>query len=120
MERQHKHQECKQIAKKIHGKLNPHGGEILYSRRMDSQVKYGVLARGGAEIFVRLPERSYVEWVWDHAAGRIIVEEAGGIQTDTQGRLIDYVLGAKMDPNVDGILVSAGGKFHDKLLNAYK
>mmetsp|Transcript_7513 Transcript_7513/g.8590 ORF Transcript_7513/g.8590 Transcript_7513/m.8590 type:complete len:91 (+) Transcript_7513:927-1199(+) len=85
---------------------------------MDSQVKYGVLARGGAEMFARLPKKSYVEWIWDHAAGRIVIEEAGGIQTDTNGKLIDYGLGAKMDDHVDGILASPGGVFHDALLNA--
>mmetsp|Transcript_22949 Transcript_22949/g.27156 ORF Transcript_22949/g.27156 Transcript_22949/m.27156 type:complete len:548 (-) Transcript_22949:82-1725(-) len=114
--------ECRTIAKKIHGALDPSvdGGGILYSRRMDSQVKYGVLARGEAEIFVRLPKKSYVEWIWDHAAGRIVIEEAGGIQTDIEGERINYGLGAKMDSNVDGILASSGGAFHDKLLGAYR
>jgi len=105
------------IAQTIHGELDS-DGDILYSRRMDSQVKYGVLARGGAEMFARLPKKSYVEWIWDHAAGRIVIEEAGGIQTDTNGKLIDYGLGAKMDDHVDGILASPGGVFHDALLNA--
>ena len=58
------------ISSIIHG---PDGltndGEIEKARRMDSQVKYGVLARGGAEVFLRLPKAGYVEWIWDHAAG---------------------------------------------------
>lgn len=107
------------IAKKIHGKLG-NDGEIMHTRRMDSQVKYGVVARGGAEIITRLPKKSYVEWIWDHAAGRVIIEEAGGCQTDTNGHLIDYGLGAKMDHNVDGLLISCGGKFHEALLDAYQ
>lgn len=107
------------IAKHIHGRLDDRGG-ILYARRMDSQVKYGVLARGGAEIMTRLPSKSYVEWIWDHAAGKIILEEAGGLQTDTNGKQIDYGLGAKMSSEVHGILNTSGGVFHECLLRAYK
>lgn len=111
--------QCSTIAQSLHGSLDS-DGDIMYTRKLDSQVKYGILARGEAEIFLRLPKKSYVEWIWDHAAGRIIIEEAGGIQTDTHGDLIDYGLGAKMDPNVNGILVSCGGTFHEALLKAYK
>lgn len=106
------------IAKKIHGKLDK-DGQILYTRRMDSQVKYGVIARGGAEIMTRLPSKSYVEWIWDHAAGKIVVEEAGGLQTDTNGNKIDYGLGAKMSAEVNGLLISSGGIFHDCLVDAF-
>jgi len=109
------------IAKKIHGGLDSStGNDIIYSRRMDSQIKYGVLARGGAEIFARFPKKSYVEFIWDHAAGRVVIEEAGGIQTDTENLLIDYGLGAKMSPMVEGIIASSGAFYHDALLRAYK
>ena len=47
--------------------------------RMDSQAKYGILARGEGTVYLRLPtKKSYEEKIWDHAAGMIIVEEAGG------------------------------------------
>ncbi len=49
-----------------------------------------------------------------------MIEEAGGLQTDVNGDLIDYGKGAKMDPDVDGILISSGGLFHKQLLEAYK
>ena len=107
------------IAQKIHGALDE-SGDILHTRRMDSQVKYGVVARGGAEYITRLPKKEYVEWIWDHAAGRVVIEEAGGVQTDTNGDLIDYGLGAKMDAGVDGLLMSSGGIFHDAILDAYR
>ena len=68
----------------------------------------------------RLPKKSYVEWIWDHAAGRVVIEEAGGAQTDTHGDLIDYGMGAKMDKGVDGILVSSGGIFHEALVASYR
>jgi 3'(2'), 5'-bisphosphate nucleotidase len=78
------------------------------------------VARGGAEYITRLPKKEYVEWIWDHAAGRVVIEEAGGVQTDTNGDLIDYGLGAKMDADVDGLLMSSGGIFHDAILDAYR
>jgi 3'(2'), 5'-bisphosphate nucleotidase/inositol polyphosphate 1-phosphatase len=40
---------------------------------MDSQAKYGALARGDGAIFLRIPHKSYIETVWDHAAGSIVV-----------------------------------------------
>ncbi|MFN8521016.1 MAG: 3'(2'),5'-bisphosphate nucleotidase, partial [Chloroflexota bacterium] len=47
--------------------------------RLDSQAKYGLVARGDASIYLRIPRGDYVECIWDHAAGSIVVEEAGGI-----------------------------------------
>jgi hypothetical protein len=38
-------------------------GEIINARRIDSQAKHGVLARGGAELYVRLPKQGYVRIV---------------------------------------------------------
>ena len=104
------------IAKAFHNGELDENGDIKYAARMDSQVKYGVLSRGGAEIYTRLPKKTYVEWIWDHAPGRIVIEEAGGIQTDTNGNIINYGFGAKMDENVDGVIASPGGLFHSKLV----
>ena len=55
--------------------------------RMDSQAKYGVMAVGDGEIYLRLLSASrpnYQEKIWDQAAGSIIIEEAGGRVTDLQ------------------------------------
>jgi 3'-phosphoadenosine 5'-phosphosulfate (PAPS) 3'-phosphatase len=38
----------------------------------------GLLSRGDAGIFMRFPPPSYREKIWDHCAGFLIVEEAGG------------------------------------------
>ena len=47
--------------------------------RLDSQAKYAVVARGEAEIYLRLPAKfGYKEKIWDHAGGVLLVEEAGG------------------------------------------
>ena len=53
-------------------------GVILPSLKMDSQVKYGLLSRGDAAVFMRFPPSDYREKIWDHAAGVLIVLEAGG------------------------------------------
>lgn len=113
--------QCAGMAKVIHGKgaLND-AGEVVRARRIDSQCKHGVLARAGAEFYVRLPRPGYVEWIWDHAAGNVIVEEAGGEMTDVEGNPIDFSLGAQLSPDVTGVLASNGGVFHKALVAAYK
>ncbi|EME31114.1 3'(2'), 5'-bisphosphate nucleotidase [Galdieria sulphuraria] len=71
---------------KILGVNNP-------SVRMDSQCKYGVVARGEASIYFRFPKEGYQENVWDHAAGSIIIREAGGMVTDGFGQVLDFSKG---------------------------
>ena len=85
--------------------------------RVDSQVKYGIVARGEAALYLRIPSTSepgYKENIWDHAAGSIITEEAGGKVTDTLGRPLEFTSGIKMEKN-DGI-VATNGILHDVIL----
>ena len=89
------------------------------SVRMDSQAKYGILARGEVTLYLRIPssaEPGYKENIWDHAAGAIIAEEAGGKVTDILGRPLDFSCGIKMVKN-HGILAS-NGILHDIILKA--
>ncbi|TVU51096.1 hypothetical protein EJB05_02503, partial [Eragrostis curvula] len=65
--------------------------------RMDSQAKYGALARGDGAIFLRIPNKSYKETVWDHAAGSIVVTEAGGLVKDASGNDLDFSKGRHLD-----------------------
>ena len=45
-------------------------GITAESRRLDSQAKYAVVARGEAEIYMRLPTRKgYVERIWESRSG---------------------------------------------------
>ena len=77
---------------------------------MDSQAKYGVVARGEAVFYLRIPspsEPGYYEKIWDHAAGSIITEEAGGKITDALGKPLDFSCGIRMESN-DGIVVTNG------------
>ncbi|CAN8068345.1 unnamed protein product [Agarophyton chilense] len=82
--------------------------------RMDSQAKYGCMARGDFSIFLRFPKPGYIENVWDSAPAAIIVEEAGGRVTDGKGRPLNFSLGRTMD-NEDGI-VATNGNVHDQVI----
>eukprot|EP00438_Fugacium_kawagutii_P030002 Skav225303 [mRNA] locus=scaffold445:208963:211040:- [translate_table: standard] len=44
--------------------------------RMDSQCKFGVVARGQASLYLRMSDRD--QKIWDIAPGTLVVEEAGG------------------------------------------
>jgi len=92
-------------------------GERKASVRVDSQVKYAVLAQGNAEVYLRLPKPDmpdYHEKIWDHAAGVIIVEEAGGIVTDISGATLDFGQGNKLLNNKG--IIATNGQYHDLVL----
>ncbi|KAI9269407.1 3',5'-bisphosphate nucleotidase [Sporodiniella umbellata] len=85
--------------------------------RMDSQAKYCSLSRGDADIYLRLPtNKSYVEKIWDHAAGNVIATEAGGKVTDIHGQSLDFSIGRTLDKN-KGVIASKAS-IHDRLLQA--
>jgi NAD(P)-dependent dehydrogenase (short-subunit alcohol dehydrogenase family) len=104
------------MGKVLHGSLDQ-DGEILHVTRMDSQVKYGVIARGESEFYVRLP-KSHKDNIWDVAAGVLCLEEVGGKVTDTAGRPLDFTYGPNL-PTV-GILGARTDKLHQSLLGAYQ
>lgn len=90
------------------------------SVRMDSQAKYGVVASGQAVLYLRLPNSkkpNYKENIWDHAAGSIVVEEAGGRVTDMHGGALDFTKGDKLTGT--GVVVS-NGDIHERVLEALK
>lgn len=87
--------------------------------RMDSLCKYGIVARGDTSFYLRIPsQKSYLEKIWDHAAGFIMVQEAGGVVTDIEGRPLDFSLGRTLAEN-RGILAS-NGRIHQKVLDTVK
>jgi 3'(2'), 5'-bisphosphate nucleotidase len=76
--------------------------------RLDSQCKYAVVARGEADVYMRLPTRKgYTEKIWDHAAGVLVVREAGGKATDVFGRPLDFGRGWGLTENT-GVIVTNG------------
>ena len=68
--------------------------------RLDSQCKYALVARGQADGYLRLPtSKTYVEKIWDHAAGVSIATEAGAIVSDVTGKPLDFTHGARLEVN---------------------
>lgn len=87
--------------------------------RLDSQAKYGVVARGDAELYLRLPTRpGYAEKIWDHAAGTLVVQEAGGTVTDVDGRPLDFGHGRELRAN-RGVVVSHG-PCHERVVSTLR
>ena len=87
--------------------------------RMDSQVKYGIVSRGEASLYIRLPNPAYPDYrecIWDHAAGLIVVEEAGGTVTDANGIPLNFLTGKRMHENRG--VVATNGKLHQHVLKA--
>ncbi len=87
--------------------------------RIDSQCKYAAVARGDADIYLRLPTRKdYVERIWDHAAGYAVITEAGGRVSDVRGEPLDFSLGRGLEAN-KGVVVT-NGLLHDAVVDAVR
>jgi 3'(2'), 5'-bisphosphate nucleotidase len=85
--------------------------------RIDSQCKYAILARGEVDVYLRLPtEADYEEKTWDHAAGWIIVKEAGGEVSDIRGQPLDFSLGRTLGRNRG--VVATNGRLHPRVIAA--
>lgn len=85
--------------------------------RIDSQCKYAAVARGDASIYLRLPTRAdYEEKIWDHAAGKFVVECAGGVVTDVHGQPLDFSRGDRLRSG--GGVIATSGRFHADVVAA--
>lgn len=101
---------------KLAGRVAQAVGLAELPLRVDSQVKYGVLSRGDASVFMRFPPPSYKEKIWDHVAGAIIVEEAGGRITDASGKRLDFSQGRYLE--LDRGIVAATPAVHAAIIRA--
>jgi 3'(2'), 5'-bisphosphate nucleotidase len=85
--------------------------------RLYSMVKYGAVARGDADVFMKFPKAGYKEKIWDHAAGVIVVQEAGGVVTDAGGAALDFGAGRFLE-HLDRGIVASSSVLHARLLTA--
>ena len=105
------HSESARIAERLGITLEPY--------RIDSQCKYACVARGDASIYLRLPTRAdYREKIWDHAAGKLVVEGAGGRVSDIEGAPLDFTHGRSLENNRG--VIATSGSIHDDVLVAVK
>jgi len=86
--------------------------------RVYSMVKYAAIARGDAEIFMKFARAGYKEKIWDHAAGVVIIEEAGGVVTDARGSPLDFSKGIYLESLDRGIIACSGASLHEKIIRA--
>ncbi len=89
--------------------------------RVDSQAKYGLVARGDASVYIRLPNPlspDRRECIWDHAAGLIVVEEAGGTVSDAGGKRLDFLQGRRLTANRG--IVATNGLLHPHVLEGVR
>lgn len=94
-------------------------GELAEPLRLDGQGKYAIVARGQADVYLRLPKKSgYVERIWDHAAGALVAIEAGCGVTDIHGRELDFSKGKGLEAN-KGIVVATPA-LHGRVLAAMR
>lgn len=85
--------------------------------RLDSQAKYGLVAAGCVTSYFRIvPEPDFHERIWDHAAGAIIVQEAGGIVSDFAGNPLDFNAGETLAKNRGA--VASSKPIHPLLIEA--
>jgi 3'(2'), 5'-bisphosphate nucleotidase len=92
-------------------------GIVREPLRLDSQAKYAVVARGEAEIYLRLPAKyGYKEKIWDHAGGVLLVEEAGGWVCDVMGMALEFNHGFELLANRG--IVAANRQLHPRVVAA--
>lgn len=83
--------------------------------RLDSQCKYALVARGQADGYLRLPTSStYLEKIWDHAAGVAIATEAGAVVSDVSGKPLDFTHGRQLEEN-RGVICATNG-LHQRII----
>ena len=86
-------------------------------RTLDSQDKHAIIAAGLGDVYLRLvPDPSFREKVWDHAAGYAIVTEAGGRMSDVFGQPLDWTAGTRLVHN-RGVVVT-NSLLHNDILRA--
>ncbi|KNE71966.1 3'(2'),5'-bisphosphate nucleotidase [Allomyces macrogynus ATCC 38327] len=87
--------------------------------RMDSQAKYLAVARGDAHVYLRVVgDVHYREKIWDHAAGALIVHEAGAAAVDVTGRALEFPREGVMVRNVGVVATVREDGLLEKVVNA--
>lgn len=88
--------------------------------QLDSQCKYGMLARGDGSVYLRKPREGYQEKIWDHAPGWLLVKEAGGIVSDFTGNDLIFAPCSTLKANGGILATMYSAEDHAKLISYFK
>lgn len=84
-----------------------------------TQLKYVACALGTCDVYMRAPRATAkAAYVWDHAGGIMIFEEAGGKVTDLKENKIVLSAGRRLSENFG--IIAAPASVHSKVVEAAK
>jgi 3'(2'), 5'-bisphosphate nucleotidase len=79
-------------------------GTVVWSQ----QMKYVALALGATDVMVRIPlNKERYTYIWDHAGGHILYQEAGGMIRDFDGKDVDFTRGRQITGEANYGMVGA-------------
>lgn len=100
---------------KVAGTVN---GNWLHATLWSSQLRYLAVATGCVDTMIRLyHDKNRSSYIHDHAGGRLLVVEAGGVVSDQNDKELDFSCGRKLLNNY-GFVASANGELHQIVLDA--
>ncbi|KAF1815005.1 carbohydrate phosphatase [Eremomyces bilateralis CBS 781.70] len=103
---------CRAVAKEL-------DGTWVHTSAYAAQLKYVVIATGCADILTRyFKSRDRKSFIYDHAGGILVAEEAGAVVTDLDGKKIDFTTGRRLSANY-GFAVAVP-LLHAKAIRALK
>jgi 3'(2'), 5'-bisphosphate nucleotidase len=84
-------------------------------------MKTAALALGATDVMVRIPKtKDRFTYIWDHAGGHIIFQEAGGMIKDFDGKNIDFGLGRQIKGEANYGMIGAMPAVFDAVDRAVK
>ncbi|KAH7389320.1 hypothetical protein DE146DRAFT_160183 [Phaeosphaeria sp. MPI-PUGE-AT-0046c] len=79
-------------------------GTVVWSQ----QMKYVALTLGATDVMVRIPKtKERYTYIWDHAGGHILFQEAGGKILDFDGKNVDFGRGRQITGDANYGMIGA-------------
>lgn len=92
-------------------------GTVVWSQ----QMKYVALTLGATDVMVRIPAtKQRYTYIWDHAGGHILFQEAGGVIRDFDGENVDFGRGRRITGEVNHGMIGAMPQVYDRVERAVR